>query len=103
MWTLQQEERDKELTFQPRLVTTKYSAAAARRRCLRGVQGSNESGAETEKGDGGRGCTEVEKQARFEMLYQDVSPYRPIRWVASFLIRCFYGLGPSMALSTTPN
>lgn len=87
----QQAERDRELTFQPRLATEKYWASTARRRGrsasrttkdrANGV-GAPDSAREDGTGGGGRqdpgavAPPEAERrrvQARFEMLYQDVS------------------------------
>lgn len=73
---MQREERDRELTFQPRLVTTNYSVKAARRRvrakegkaCLSRVGGE----AREERASDVMDDPETRVQARFEMLYQDV-------------------------------
>lgn len=76
----QQQERDKELTFQPCLATTNY-ASTARRRTF-GEVNSDESGLGPETEEEcleGEGEGEADlppgagKQPRFEMLYQDVS------------------------------
>lgn len=90
--TLQQAERDRELTFQPRLATTKYWAAVARRRrrraaCMLSKENLKEAGAGRTSMADVAGCQEKYEreatgvpgtkhgiaQARFEMLYQDVS------------------------------
>lgn len=82
---VQQAERDRELTFQPRLVTAKYRAGtAARRRNRAAAYGQARAGAGAVGADatGGRKGQEPGvavparagegTQARFEMLYQDV-------------------------------
>ncbi len=84
---VQRAERDKELTFQPRLATAKYWEASARRRgraASRGARGRADGvsapgparGASLGGGEGwGRGAAEAAagtRTGRFEMLYQDV-------------------------------
>lgn len=81
----QQAERDRELTFQPRLVTAKYRrAATARRRNRATAHWHAEADAGTDGANGTDGRVGEEPvvavpakawertPARFEMLYQDV-------------------------------
>lgn len=82
---VQQKERDRELTFQPNLATTKYyKGGCCGRRNVRGEAaessvvsqdyGGGETGGDCERAPQGA----VRELQRFEMLYEDVGDTMPI-------------------------